>query len=817
MLKNCLKITLRNLQKQKVFASINIAGLSIGIACFSLLLLFVVNEFSFDKFHKNASVIFRPYVTNNTLNGSPDFDNTDYLSYSGGTPATLGEAMEKLLPDVADYVRVQLPWGENLIRVGNNVHRSEVTYADQSLFSIFTFPLKYGSAFEALHGLNDVVLTESVAKEFFGTDNVIGKTIEISIGGSFQPFKVTAVANDIPRNSSVRFAVLGNFKFAQNNTDKFYIGSNWHPIARETFVQLRTNSKLAGDPKRLSGFLHAYTPGFIADMKNFGATWKQGEEPLLLKLQPLLSIHTDTWFNAWGFTDYAKIAPETLWILLAIAGGILLIACINFTTLAIGRSAGRSIEVGVRKVIGAAKKQIIFQFLTEALLMSLTSALLALLLINLLLPWFNQLSGRDMRISSVISPRIAFLLIGVVLAVGLLAGSYPALILSNFKPVEVLKNKIRIGGSNLFTKSLVTFQFALSIILIVSTAVIFQQTRYLINKNPGFNKENVIAVDASETDPNKIFPLFRQELLKNPAVVGIASAAAGLGAGHDFLGYSDKGLSAELNIVDTNYIKVLGMQLIAGKNLRPALVNDSTRPIVINETMMHAFGWVAQNAVGQQIKHFQGSTAIITGVVKNFNYRPLSEGIRNQAFETSTDKGYQYFYVRVRPGNPSQAIAAMQHAWNSAMPGTALKYSFVDDDVNNYYNAEQKWSSIVGWAGGISIFLACLGLIGLAALAAVNRTKEIGVRKVLGASVQDIIMLLSKDFAKLILIAFLIASPLAWYFMNKWLQEYANRININWAVFLFAGAFVIVIAMATISFQAIKAAVANPVKSLRTE
>ncbi|MDP4132004.1 MAG: ABC transporter permease, partial [Bacteroidota bacterium] len=234
-------------------------------------------------------------------------------------------------------------------------------------------------------------------------------------------------------------------------------------------------------------------------------------------------------------------------------------------------------------------------------------------------------------------------------------------------------------------------------------------------------------------------------------------------------------------------------------------------------TMMHAFGWNAQNAVGQQIKTFQGSTAVITGVVKNFNYRPLSEGIRNQAFETSTDKGYQYFYVRIRPGNPSQAIAAMQHAWNTAMPGIPLKYSFVDEDVNNYYNAEQKWSGIVGWAGGISIFLACLGLLGLAALAAVNRTKEIGVRKVLGASVQDIITLLSKDFVKLILISFLIASPLAWYVMNKWLQDYANRIDIHWAIFLFAGAFVFIIALATISFQAIRAAVANPVKSLRTE
>ncbi|MGH2566488.1 MAG: ABC transporter permease, partial [Ginsengibacter sp.] len=342
-------------------------------------------------------------------------------------------------------------------------------------------------------------------------------------------FKVTAVAKDIPANSSVRFAVLGNFQFAINNNNNFYVGNNWHPIARETFLQLRPDSKLAGDAKRLSGFLHSYTPGFIADMKNFGATWKAGEEPLLLKLQPLLSIHTDTWFHGWGFTDYATISPETLWILMAIASGILLIACINFTTLSIGLSAGRSKEVGVRKVIGAEKKQVIFQFLTEALLMSIGSAILAMLLATFLLPWFNQLSGRNMQLSSIINMRIALLLSGVVLAVGILAGTYPSMVLSNFRPVEVLKNKIKIGGSNLFTKSLVTFQFALSIILIVSTTIILQQTKFLINKNPGFNKENVIAVDATETDPNKIFPLFRQELLKHPLVVGITSAAAGLG------------------------------------------------------------------------------------------------------------------------------------------------------------------------------------------------------------------------------------------------------------------------------------------------
>ena len=812
MFKNYFKIALRNLQKQKVFALINVFGLSIGIACFSLLLLYAANQFSYDKFHKNAATIYRPYVLDNTLNGEPGVGNTDY---SGPAQTTLGAAMKKYFPDVLDYVSVQLPWGESIIRVGNKIDRASVTYADQSLFSIFTFPLKYGSISDALHNLNDVVLTESRAKELFGTDDVVGKTLEISIGTTFQPFKVSAVAKDIPANSTVRFDVLGNFLFAQNA--HFIIGNNWHPTIRQTFVQLRPGSKLPDNAKQLDRFLKSLNPNYDADLKSSGLTWNKNESPFIFKLQPLLSIHTDIGFHGWSFTDYNIIDPQTIWILLAIAVGILLIACINFTTLAIGRSAGRGKEVGVRKVIGAEKKQIIFQFLTESLLLAFASAILGFLLANLFLPWFNQLSGGDMQFSLSLYPQMVLLLIGVVLVVGLLAGSYPALVLSNFRPVEVLKNKIRVGGSNLFTKSLVTFQFALSIILIVSTTIILQQTKYMVNKNPGFNKENVLAIDASETDPNKIFPLFRQAVLNHSAIVGVTSSAAGLGAGQDLLGYSDQGLSAAVNIVDPDYIKVLGMHLIAGSSFEQVAANDTVKRVIINETMMRAFGWTDQNAVGQEIKNFQGRTAHVIGVVQNFYYRPLSEEIKNQLFETTADKGYTHFYVRINAGNPAPALAIIKKAWNSAIPGVPMKYSFLDEDVNTYYQAEQKWSSIVGLAGGLSIFLACLGLLGLAALAAINRTKEIGLRKVLGASVPTIIVLLSKDFLKLIVISFVIASPIGWYFMNRWLQDYANRININWTVFLFAGVFAVAIALITISFHAIKAAIANPVKSLRTE
>ncbi|HWD89691.1 MAG TPA: ABC transporter permease [Mucilaginibacter sp.] len=824
MFRNYLIIAVRNLQKQRVFAFINVFGLSVGIACFSLLLLFAVHEFSFDKFHKNANDIYRIYIWDQLPSANNINAETDYTN---GTSETWGEAIKKDMPDVIDYVRLQLPWGENLVQTGDKTLRAEVGFADQSLFSVFNFPLKYGTKSTALRNKSDIVLTSSRAKQLFGSDDIVGKTVEIQLGTTYYPFTVSAVAEDVPSNSTIRFDVLGSFKFINSyRQDYFEIGNNWHPIVRQTYVQLRPGSKLPNDIQQLERFMETYEPAFVSNSKNYmaymkklGVNWTGKGLPESFRLQPLLSIHTDTKLNGWGFTDYGRIDPKIIWILLAIATGILLIACINFTTLAIGRSAGRSKEVGVRKVVGAAKRQIISQFLTEALLLSVASAVLGLLLAILLLPLFNQLSGTDLHFSFLQYPQMDIVLVGVVLVVGLLAGSYPALVLSGFNPVEVLKNKIRIGGSNLFTRSLVTFQFVISIVLIVSTIIILQQTKYLLNKNPGFNKENVVAIDASQTDPNKIFPVFKQAALGYHEIVGVTSAAAGLGAGQNFLGYSDPGvgLFADINIIDPDYLKVLGMQLIAGENLRPLSFKDTLKPIIINETMMKAFGWTDQNAVGKELKHFQGRTAIVAGVVRDFNYRPLGEAIKNQAFEISPDQGYSHFYVRIAAGNPARALAAIEKAWKNAAPGIPMKYSFLDDDVNNYYRSEQRWTGIVGMAGGISIFLASLGLLGLAALAAINRTKEIGVRKVLGASVANIVTLLSKDFLRLILISFIIASPLAWYFMSNWLQGYAARITISWWVFAGAGLGAILIALLTISYQSIKAALANPVNSLRSE
>jgi len=578
-------------------------------------------------------------------------------------------------------------------------------------------------------------------------------------------------------------------------------------------VQLKPGSKLPYDSKQLQNFLASFNPGYL-DGLDKSATLSSNGPPVSLKLQPLADIHAST-LNLWH--DFPHLNLKTIWILLLIAFGILLIACINFTTLAAGRSARRSKEVGVRKVMGAAKKQLITQFITEAYFFVIISTILGLLLATFLLPYFNTLAGSNLHLSFSILPQSLILIAGILFFVGLLAGSYPAFVLSNFKPLEVFKNKLRIGGSNTFTKSLVTFQFALSVVLIISTVVILEQTQYMISKNPGFNKDNVVVIDASETAPAKLFPLFKQAIAQNPSVENVASAAAGIGAGKAYLGYSDNGLSADINIIDTNYISTLGMKLIAGNNFTEAQMNDTVKSIIINETMMKAMGWTTQNAIGKTIKNFQGRDAVVTGVVKNFSYQPLSEGIKNQAFITSKDKGYVNFYVRIQGSNQLQAIADMQKQWSNLLPGIPMKYSFLNEDINNYYQSEKAWSQIVGWASFVSIFLGCLGLLGLTMLAAINRTKEIGIRKVLGSSSKGIAMLLSKDILKPVIVAMFIAFPIAYLAMNKWLQRFAFRINISWWVFAAAGLSALLIALITVSFQAIKAAMSNPVKSLRTE
>ena len=811
MIKHYLKIALRNLAKHKVLAFINVFGLSVGLACFTLFLLYAVNEFSFDRFHKNKENVYRVYLHIDPMNGE-DESETCYL------PIPLGPAMKQDFPEVENYVRFKDSWTGDFVRADNKVTRIKVSFTDPHFFSVFSFKVLYGNALNPLKNTNNIVLTKKIAQQLFGEVNAVGKTVEIKEEDNFEPFIVTAVTDNIPSNSTIEFEILGSFDYYTSTAGGKRGVDNWHRSGYQTYVQLRPGSKLANRSEQLKKFRSKYYPDEEAELRK-NKMWTANGSPVTYGLQPLRAMHTDIMIGGGGVDS---VNPKNIWILLAIAAGVLIIACINFTTLAIGRSAGRAKEVGVRKVIGSDKKHLIVQFLAEALLLSILSAGLGLLLAKLLLPYFDQLSGRELHFSFSQYPEMLWMLIGLVIVVGLLAGSYPALILSGFKPIEVLKSKIRVGGSNVFTKSLVTLQFIVSMGLIICTVIILQQLKFMQNKNPGFNKENIVMVDAEGTNTKKVYPLFKQALSAQSSIAGVAGSELGLGEGMGWsrsgFEYNGKHKDVYEYFVDGDYIDLMEMKLIAGRNFDPRIASDTMTSVIINEAMMNDFGWTIKNAIGQQLNGYADNlTPVVIGVVKNFNFLSLTEKIEPQMFHQFHDYAPYKYFVKIKPGDPSVSLNAIKKAWISVVPDLPLKYDFLDESLNHFYKSEAKWSNIVGWAGAISIFLACLGLFGLAALAAINRTKEIGIRKVLGASSTAIVGLLSKDFLKLVAIALLVSSPLAWYFMHNWLQDFAYRININWYVFVATGIVAVLIALLTISFQAIKAAIANPVKSLRTE
>jgi putative ABC transport system permease protein len=802
MFKNYFKTAWRNLIKQKGLSFISIFGLSVGIACFALCALYALNEFGFDSFHKNADNI---YLVHNTDTVTKPAETGEFIF----TPMPLGPAMKQDLPTVENYVRYIQPY-EVFIKVNNGGRRENISYADPSFFSVFSFKLKYGNIATALSDLHSIVLTEETAKRLFGKTNGIGESLQMKVENTFEPFTVTAIAENPPSNSSFQFSIISSFNYWATTTEGKMTDGQWGWNAYMTFVQLKPGSTLTNNTKLLAQFKHKYQP------RGLGS---EGS----IALESLRNMHINPQLNGIKITP---VDPKTIWILLIIAAGILLIACINFTTLAIGRSASRAKEVGVRKVIGGTKKILIFQFISESLLLTVFSTVVSLLLAKLLLPFFNNLSGRKLDFSFEQFPQLIWLIIALVLVVGILSGCYPAFVLSRFKPVEVLKKKIKLGGGNFFTRSLVTVQFVISAALIISAVVVMQQLQYMQSRYPGFNKENVVDVETLGISNTKnLYALFKQELSTHPEIVATASADNGLGdrEGMNTTGitYHNKQIMLTQYDIDADYIPTLGMQLLAGRNFNAAILSDSIHSVIINEALMNELGWTIKNSVGRSLEGYANyglaKPPVVIGIVRDFNYADLHQQVQPQIFDEFPFSQPYHFFIRVKPGDPSKALALIQTAWKKIAPEYPLKYNFLDEDLNRFYQSEEHLSNIIGWAGGISIFLACLGLLGLAALAAVNRTKEIGIRKVLGASVSTIASLLSRDFLKLVLIAFVIATPLAWYLMNKWLQDYAYRINISWWVFAITGLLVVLISLVTVSFQAIKAATTNPAKSLRTE
>lgn len=811
MLKNYFKVAFRNLFRQKVLAAINILGLSVGLACFSLFLLYVINEFSYDRFHQNADRIYRVVRWNNGVYGAAPSGSTHL-------PAPLGPALKADLPEVEQFVRIREAWNDEFVRIDDKVSRKGVVFADAKLFDVFDFELKYGNPAELFKDPGSVVLTESTAMELFSESNPVGRTLEIKLEDDFQAFRVSGIAKDLPPNSSIEFGILASFDYLLHHTKAGERYENvWRRSSFLTFVQLREGSGLPDDANRLLKFWETYHPETESYLRENGY-WTAEGPPITYKLQPLKEVHTDLAMS--GATD-----PQNSWILLLIAAGVLLIAGINFTTLAIGRSAGRAKEVGVRKVIGGTRQQLVRQFLAEAVLLAVFSGGLAFILMHLALPYFNELSGKELSFSWTAYPELGWLLAGLVILVGLLAGSYPALVLSAFRPIEVLKSKVRLNGSNLFTRSLVTSQFVLSIGLIASTLIILDQVQYLQSKNPGFDKEQVVMVDASGTDTGAAYKRFKAALEGRPEIKGVAASELALGAdsGWSRSGWEYNGEQKEAYeyFVTTNYIELMGMELLAGRTFKNDQVVDTINSVIVNEAFLNEFGWTPETAIGQELSgYFSGEERAqpqVIGVVKNFHFRPFSETVEPQLFHQFSDYTPFQFFVRIQPNKTQEALQQLQETWATIAPGFPIQYTFLDENLDRFYRSEVRFSRILAWAGGISIFLACLGLFGLAALAAVNRTREISIRKVLGASMLGITRLLSYDFLRLVFIAVFIAIPLVWYFMNDWLNDFAYRIAFPWWHFAIAGAVAALVALLTVGFQSLKAALANPAETLKTE
>ena len=807
MLNNYFKIAFRNLWKNKGYSAINIFGLAAGLATCLLIVLYVWDELSYDKFHEKADRIYR-------VDSDIQFGGTNLKLAVCSDP--MGATLKKDYPQVEQYTRIYASEGAKLIKKGNEfINESKIVYADSTFFDVFTFPLLAGNPKTALNDPNTAVISESGAKKYFGNTDVIGKLIETSDKVSF---KITAVMKNMPANAHFNFDIL----LSMDNVD--YRFGNFLSHNFTTYVVLQKGT----DPEVINKFFPALLNKYVLpqakafmQIKTMDEFEKSGNH-LEYHLMPMTKIHL--------YSDrFPELSPngdmQNVYIFSAVALFILLIACINFMNLSTARSANRAKEVGIRKVLGTERKTLIWQFLTESTLVAFIALFIALGITMLILPFFNDVASKTLLFSNLFSTRFLPFLILIPLVVGLLAGSYPALYLSSFQPITVLKGKLASGFKKSRLRStLVVIQFATTIILIISTIIVYNQLSFIQNRKLGFKKEQVLIVDnAYVLGPQA--DAFKEEIKKSSGVSNatMSSFLPVSSSSRSDNTYSkeavmdiNNGLNMQTWEIDEEYIPTLGMELINGRNFSKEFGTDSTA-VIINETTAQLLGY--EDPVGKNLyisDDGSSPTALkIIGVVKNFHFESLRQGVGPLCFRLEQSIGSGIF--KVKTTDIKGLIAGVESTWKKMAPGMPFSYRFLDDAFDSMYRAEQRMGKLALGFAILAIIVASMGLFGLATYASEQRVKEIGIRKVLGASVANITQMLSKDFMTLILIASLIAFPIGWFAMYKWLQNFAFRIDIQWWVFLVAALIAILIAMITISFQAIKAAVANPVKSLRTE
>ena len=798
MLKNYFTVALRNLLRNKIYAFINMAGLSIGLACAMLIILYVKDEVSYDRFHANVNNIYRVVTQGIDKNGGKGRKdpNTGFLQ---------GPRFAQNIPEIKYFVRVAS--GNENIKTGTEVKDQDILRVDSTFFDVFSFPLVSGNRHTCLKDASSVVLSEDAAKKQFGTTDVIGKIVMLKDDSDFVPHKVTAVAKKCPQNSSIKFEMLLPIRESKEDASN---NENWFNFFLNTFVVLDPHADEQTVESKMQRF---YAQDSKDAVKSLTAKYGPMDWNNEYLLQPFLNMHMSTELPAQnGLSDASN--PMYSYILSGIALFVLLIACINFVNLTVARSVKRAKEIGIRKVVGGDRKQLIIQFLGESFLLCLIAFALAIALVQLILPLFNNLSNKALALSYLFDAKLIAGYILLFILTVLLAGFYPALVLSGYNPVQTLYSRFNLAGKSYLQKSLVVLQFALASFLIIATFTIYKQFNFLTKEKLGYDDSNLIIVHKDFKNHDEA-EFFKNELLKDPDMISVAPRNGGRWGTVAKIS-NDSTIQFDYETVDEAYLPTFKIPLAQGRNFSADFPSDSANSVLVNESFVKQAQW--KNAIGQTVNFWYDNKKYnVIGVVKDYHYASLNEKIGPQLFTMKKDNHYGMVYIKIKPNTAAESLQTIQKTFRQLFPLNPYNYTFMNEQNRKNYEAEAKWKQIMLFGAILTIFISCIGLFGLSVLSAEKRTKEIGIRKVLGASVNGVVTILSKDFLKLVFISLVIAIPAAWIAANKWLENYPYRITVNWWLFASAGILVILIALITVGFQAIKAAVANPVKSLRTE
>lgn len=804
MLRNYLKIAIRNLWKHKTFTVTNIIGLAIAFGATLLLSQTAFHELSFDQFHEQKNALHQLYRQQHRPGGKTD-DNSSF-------PIPFTPAMKAEIPGVVHATRFG-DYGNSILRYKDHEFRYDIEAVDPDFLEMFTFPLEQGDRKKALTDPAGIVLTRKAKNNIFGNEEAIGKTVEMKTDSAWRPFIVTAIAKDVPENSSIEFSGLVRFEnFPGYQSDQ----NTWDKNTHEVYVQLAPQITLASFEQKVKAFTHKYYQEDIKKLQRDGGLPDKEGEYLSMKGIPVTQLHFNTISSAAGVI---KFYP---YMLLLIAAFILFIASINFVNLSLGKAFTRAREIGMRKVLGARRRQILSQFWGEALIICLISLALGIVLAMALLPGYKTLFNQTLSPDILHSPWFIGSMLAGFATVSLLAGGYPAWILSALNTSQTVKGKITVSKNHRLRNGLMVIQFVLSGLLIICTSIVWQQLNYMRTAPLGYNKQQVLSIPVgAHIEGQKALDILRPRLATLPGVISVTGADINMGRGRDnsssssAITFDYKGRQVVTNLmrIDYDYLKTLDIQLVKGRDLSRDYSLDSG-VVIINEKMAAALG---EKDPLNAVLNWDPMRFRVAGIVKDFHFRSLHREITPLSMVIRREWPIAYIFVKVAPTDLPGSLNAVEKVWKSINPKAESEISFLDENTDKQYRKEERLTRIFISGAILAILISCMGLFAIVVLVMGQRTKEIGIRKVLGASVSDIFTLVTREFLQLVLLAVIIASPIAWWAMNSWLQDFAYRIHISAWVFLFAAAVSLLIALFTVSFQALKTAWLNPVDNLKSE